>query len=106
MNEGVIDVDDINFNEGFAGDVIQTILRRAQRDQKTLQNLRKSKKLGTDFTTSMKSSSKWTAGIIFDKGKCYLDNKVLQLAKDVKEKKQSKANFGSKLLVHAKCSIK
>ena len=90
MNEGVIDVDDINFNEGFAGDVIQTILRRAQRDHKTLRNLRQSKKLGTDFTSSMKSSSKWTAGVIFDKGKCYLDHEVLQLAKDAKEKKQSK----------------
>ena len=38
----------------------------------------------------MKSSSKWTAGVIFDKGKCYLDNEVLQLAKDAKERKQSK----------------
>jgi len=49
-----IDIEDINFNEGFAGDVIQTILRRAQRDQQTLINLRKAKKIGTDFTTSIK----------------------------------------------------
>ena len=86
----VIDVEEINFNEGFAGDVIQTILRRAQRDQQTLTNLRKTKKIGTDFTTSMKNSTKWTAGIIFDKGKCYLDEEVLQLAKAAKEKKQNK----------------
>ncbi len=90
MNKDIIDVEDINFNEGFAGDVIQTILRRAHRDQKTLQNLRKTEKLSADFTTSMKSSTKWTAGVIFDKGKCYLDHEVLQLAKAAKERKQSK----------------
>jgi len=90
MNKEDDGVEDINFNEGFAGEVIQTILRRAQRDQQTLDNLRKTKKLGTDFTTAMKSSTKWTAGIIFDKGKCYLDDEVLQLAKASKEKKQNK----------------
>ena len=90
MKEDVIDVEDLNFNEGFAGDVIQTILRRAQRDQQTLNNLRKTKKIGSDFTSSMKSSTKWTAGIIFDKGKCYLDEEVLELAKAAKEKKQNK----------------
>ena len=38
----------------------------------------------------MKSSTKWTASIIFDKGKCYLDEEVLELAKAAKETKQNK----------------
>ena len=38
----------------------------------------------------MKNSTKWTAGVIFDKGKCYLDEEVQKLASDAKEKKESK----------------
>ena len=53
MKKDVIDVKDLNFNEGFTGDVIQTILRRAQRDQQTLNNLRKTKKIGSDFISFM-----------------------------------------------------
>ena len=86
----LIDVKEININEGFTGDVIQTILRRVQRDQQTLTNLRKTKKIGTNFITSMKNITKWTAGMIFDKGKCYLDEEVLELAKAAKEKSQNK----------------
>ena len=35
-----------------------------------------------------KNSTKWTAGVIFDRGKCYLDEEVLKLALDAKEKKE------------------
>jgi len=52
--------------------------------------LNKTKADGVNFTTAMKNSTKWTAGVIFDKGKCYLDEEVLKLASDAKEKKQNK----------------
>ena len=79
-----------NINEGFAGNVIASIVRQAQRDKKNIQNLNQAKDDGIDFTTAMKNSTKWTAGVIFDKGKCYLDEEVLKLALVAKEKKQGK----------------
>ena len=81
---------DLNINGGFAGNVIASILRQAQRDQQTIENLNKSKEDGLDFTTAMKNTTKWTAGVLFDKGKCYLDEEVLRLASDAREKKESK----------------
>ena len=86
----VVDTNEININGGFAGNVIASIVRQAQRDQQTINNLNKTKADGINFTTAMKNSTKWTAGVIFDKGKCYLDEEVLKLASDAKEKKQSK----------------
>ena len=81
---------ELNINEGSAGNIIASIVRQAQRDKQTIQNLNKAKNDGIDFTTAMKNSTKWTAGVIFDKGKCYLDEEVLKLALDAKERKQGK----------------
>ena len=85
-----IDTNELNINQGFAGNIIASIVRQAQRDQQTIQNLDKARDDGIDFTTAMKNSTKWTAGIIFDKGKCHLDEEVLKLASDAKERKQNK----------------
>ena len=81
---------DLNINGGFAGTVIAFIIRQAQHDQQTIENLNKSNEDGVDFTTAMKNSTKWTAGVLFDKGKCYLDEEVLRIASDAKERKESK----------------
>ena len=40
----------------------------------------------------MKNSTKWPARVLFDKGKCYLDEKVLRIASDARKKK--KVSFG------------
>ena len=85
-----ITVTDVNINGGFAGTVIASILRQAQCDQQTIENLNKLEDDGVDFTIAMKNSTKWTAGVLFDKGKCYLDEEVLRIASDAKEKKESK----------------
>jgi len=83
-----IDVADMNISEGFAGEVLRTIVRKLQRDKQTLDNLQKSRDTGTDFLQSMKHMKRWTAGVIFENKKCHLDEEVLQIATEHMKKKE------------------
>ena len=82
-------IEDLNFNSGFAGKVIQTILQKAQRDQQILKNISLSNEKGCSFLSSMESAKKFTAGVIFKHGKCYLDQDVLAMAENAKQKKEN-----------------
>jgi len=82
------DVKDINITDGFAGETLCTILRKLQRDHQTMENLDKTRKNGTDFVESMKNVRRWTAGVIFDHNKCYLDEEVLEVATSHIKKKE------------------
>ena len=70
-------------------DVIQSILCKAQRDQQVLQNIAASNKEGSTFISSMEKAKKFSAGVIFKNGKCLLDEDVLTLALNAKEKKEN-----------------
>ena len=83
-----VNFEELNFNEGYAGHVIQSILRKAQRDTQTVQNIELKLNHGKDFITSMKNVKRWSAGVIFKKGKCYLDEEVLEMAASAKRKKE------------------
>ena len=83
-----IDVDDMDISNGFAGEVLCTILQKLQRDKQTLNNLQKSRDTGTDFLPSMRHTKRWTAGVIFENNKCHLDEKVLQIATEHMKKKE------------------
>ena len=48
-----VESEDINFNSGYAGEVIQTILKKAQRDEQTLRNIEESKEKGLHFCDSI-----------------------------------------------------
>jgi hypothetical protein len=85
--EKYVNFDELNFNEGYAGYVIQSILRKAQRDTQTVKNIELKLNHGTEFIASMKNVKRWSAGVIFQKGKCYLDEEVLEMAASVKRKK-------------------
>jgi len=86
-NTNKVHIEDINFKTGYAGEVIRSILRKAQRDEQILKNIDLSNKIGTDFLSSMETAKKWSAGIIFKSGKCYLDKDVLSMVIKAKEKK-------------------
>ena len=84
-----IDVADMNISEGFAGEVLRTILQKLQKVKQTLDNLQKSRDTGTDFLQSMKHMKIWTAGVIFENKKCHLDEEVLQIVSEhMKNKEQ------------------
>ena len=90
-----VEIEDINFNSGYAGEVIQTILKKAQRDEQTLRNIEESKEKGLNFCDSIEKVKKWSAGIIFKTGKCMLDKDVLTMAINAKQKKDN--NFIEKV---------
>jgi hypothetical protein len=87
--EKYVNFDELNFNEGYAGRVIQSILRKAQRDTQTVKNIELKLNHGNDFIASMKNVKRWSASVIFKKGKCYLDEEVLQMAASDKRKKDN-----------------
>jgi hypothetical protein len=86
LPEKYVDFEEPNFNEGYAGHVIQSILRKAQRDAQTVKNIELKSNHGNDFIASMKNVKHWSAGVIFKKGKCYLDEEVLEMAASAKRK--------------------
>ena len=61
-----------NFNPGYAGEVIQTILKKAQRDEQTLRNIEGSKLNGISFCKSIEKVKKWSAGVKLFKWKVLL----------------------------------
>ena len=79
----------IHFNTGYAGEVIQTILKKAQPDEQTLRNIEESKEKGLNFCGSIEKVKKWSAGVIFKTGKCYLDKDVLSMVIHAKQKKDN-----------------
>ena len=89
VDEKFVPIEDLNFNSGFAGDVIATILRKAQRDAQILKNISLSNEHGSNFISSMENAKKFSAGVIFKHGKCYLDEDVLSMAMNAKEKKET-----------------
>ena len=44
-----VEFENINFNTGYAEDAIQTILKKAQRNEQTLPNIEESKEKGFNF---------------------------------------------------------
>ena len=53
-----IEIEDINFNTCYAGEVIQTILNKSQRDEQTLCNIEGFKIEGISFCESMEKVKK------------------------------------------------
>ena len=88
VDDKYVPIEDLNFNSGFAGDVITTILRKAQRDEQILKNISLSNDYGSDFISSMETAKKSSAGVIFKHGKCYLDEDILSMAMNAKENKE------------------
>ena len=83
-----VPIHDLNFNTGLAGDVITSILRKAQRDEQILKNISKSNKQGFKFISSMETAKKFSADVIFKHGECYLDEDILLMAINAKQKKR------------------
>jgi len=52
-NNQEVCIEDINFNTGFAGNIITNIIRKSQRDQQIIKNINASNKKGTSFLSSM-----------------------------------------------------
>ena len=67
--------------------MIQTILKKAQRDEQTLRNIEGSKLNGISFCKSIEKVKKWSAGVIFKSGKYYLDKDVSSMAINATQKK-------------------
>ena len=88
IDNNYLPIPDLNFNTGYAGDVITSILRKAQRDQQILKNISESNKQGSNFITSMGTAKKFSAGVIFKHGMCYLDKDILSMAINARQKKE------------------
>jgi hypothetical protein len=85
--EKYVDFDELNFNEGYAGHVIQSILNKSQRDAQTVKNIKLKSNHGNGFVASMKNVKRWSAGVILKKCKRHLDKEVLEMAASAKRKK-------------------
>ena len=81
-------ISNLNITNGFAGETLCSILRKMQRDAQTLKNLQTNKQNGIDFVSSMKDLGKWSAGVIFDRNKCHLNEEVLMVAHNHLRKKE------------------
>ena len=88
VDDTFVPIKDLNYNSGFASDVIATILRKAQRDEHFLKNISLSTEHGSNFISSMETAKKFSAGVIFKHVKCYLDEDVLSMEMNAKEKKE------------------
>ena len=82
-----IDLNNLNFDKGLAGDYAVDIMQHIVKNEKVTKNLEKRYKNGRMQRRKIDDQRRLTGGTLFDVNHILLDNKVLHL-QESKEKKR------------------